>query len=484
MDINTWLTVVTIFIGIVTVLPKEERTLLQLKLYKAEYITFFIVLVGVIPFLILFPSIANRYPLFWKLTIHNGFHPANIAFAFFYLLFLWVIVRMVFLRPKARINEHIISFFRNALTEMQFPQFLSLFTKYTSPDLLRKDWDFYKEIVQHPDFLNGVSKFRPTYFNNLWDFFEDDKEFKLAFSPFLADPKSAYYIEIKANDGISTVLGNNPFLQSVIVTHLIKNRENGMLYIVSDQSKRIIRSEKGKSESIYLQPHQHVHTKGEEGYDLPLYYHIRFIWLMYDTAISNKVKTHSHIHTLFGGMIEEMISNLSQLEEDPVGEYPTNYHWLISKMFSAMNDWLIDFGGEHPNGEYENGTVKFEHIYFDSHSSYVDFIPSIMNFSCKALYKGLDEGKLEVKFVARKIYYGILTEYFSHRIHAEVKTSIEENVIKNIPKEYVESIVDLALDEAFANHFYAFRNKQFRGSGIDQQEQERLWKALNNYGLL
>lgn len=84
--------------------------------------------------------------------------------------------------------------------------------------------------------------------------------------------------------------------------------------MISDLSKKLIRSERGKSESIYLQPHPHVHTKGEEGYDLPLYYHIRFISLMYDNAITNKVDTHPHMHTLFGGMIEETVNNLPLME--------------------------------------------------------------------------------------------------------------------------------------------------------------------------
>src|SRR5258706_16094075 len=113
---------------------------------------------------------------------------------------------------------------------------------------------------------------------------------------------------------------------------------------------------------------------------------------MYSTTITNKIDTYPHMHTIYQGMVEEMINNLSSEDREKEGEYSTNYHWLIGEIFSAMNTWLEYFGEDHPLSEYEDGVAKFENIYFDTHSSYVVFIPSCMNFSCKAFYEGLVHG--------------------------------------------------------------------------------------------
>lgn len=482
MDINTWLTVVTIFIGVITVLPKEERTLLQLKLHKIEYALFFTLLFVVIPYLILFPQIAGRWPVLWNFTVKDGFNPGNIAFAIFYALFFWIIGRFLFLRPVGRVNSKIIDYLKNALTELPFPQFFSLFVKYSPSKLQLRDWEQYKEVVLQPEFLQGVSKHRPSFVNNLWGLL-DETDFKMVFKPFLTDPNSVYYGEIKGNDGSNSILSNSPFLNSILIKNLMKSRENGILYIISDFSKEQIRAEKSKIHSIYLQPHHYQHTQGEEGYDLPVYYHIRFIALMYSTAIINRVDTYPHMHTLFQGMIDEMIANLNSGAAEQDGEYPTNYHWLIGEVFSSASHWLNLFGSEHIKPG-DNVIPESDYIYFNKKSTYIDFIPSCLGFCLNSLYKGVEEHKINIQFVARMMYYNVLSEYFSHNLKEEMRSSIEENIIKNIPKGYIESILDLALDERFAGDFSQLKNKRF--SSVHKEEAEvqlRLWNYMQSHKL-
>ncbi|WP_127132499.1 hypothetical protein [Pseudoflavitalea rhizosphaerae] len=483
MDINTWLTVVTIFIGVITVLPKEERTLLQLKLHKAELLVFFALLFIAIPYLIFFPQVVGRWPWFRRFTIKEGFNPTNIAFGIFYGLFIWIVVRFLVIRPVGRVNGKIIDYFKNALTELPFPQFFSLFTKYSSPTLQKRDWHLYQEIILQPEFLQGMSKHRPAYVNNLWELL-DESDFKIVLKPFLTDTTSVYYEETKANDGSYTVLRNLPFLNSILVKNLLINRENGLLYLISDFSKEQLRAEKGKMHSIYLQSHYYQHTKGEEGYDLPVFYHIRFIALMYSTAITNKVDTYPHMHTLFEGMIDEMLTNLNVEIGNRDEEYPTNYHWLIGEIFSSASHWLNLFGSEHVKPG-NDAMPESDYIYFKKESTYIDFIPSCLGNCLRSLYKGVKENKINIKFVARMMYYSVLSEYFSHNLKNELRASIEENVIKNIPNEYVEQILDLALDERFAGDFSQFQNKCF--SSVHKEEVEvqlRLWNYMKSHQLI
>jgi len=476
MDINTWLTIVTIFIGVFTILPKEERILLQLKLHRIEYILFFILLFILIPYLILFPRIVARWPILSKFTMTNGFDSVDIAFSIFYVLFFWIIVRFLFMKPMGRVNNKIIEYFKNALTDLPFSQFFSLFTKYSSPKLQKKYWYLYKEIILQPEFLQGVIKHRPSFIYNLWELL-NEADFKVVFKPFLTDTESVYYEELKASDGSDSVLSNSPFLNSVIVKNLMRNRKNGLLSMISDFSKQQIRAEKGKPQSIYAQPHHYQHTRGEEGYDLPVYYHIRFVAMMYSTAIMNRVDTYPHMYTLYEGMIDEMIANLDHGSVDLKGEYPTNYHWLIGEIFSGANRWLELFGGEHikPGTDY---MPESDYIYFSIKSTYIDFIPSCLNFCLQSLYKGVDQKKINIKFVSQMMYYNVLSEYFSHNFKDEMRTSIEENVIKNIPKDYVEDILDFALKESFAGTFSNFQEKRFSSA---HKEEAQIQLRLHNF---
>ena len=68
---------------------------------------------------------------------------------------------------------------------------------------------------------------------------------------------------------------------------------------------------------------------------------------------------------------------------------------------------------------------------------------------------------------------------FSHDLKDEMSDSIEENVVKDIPREYLEAILELALDEKFAGSFFRSREKHFSGLNSEVLLQLRLWNFLN-----
>lgn len=482
MDINTWLTAVTIFFGALTILPKEERTLLKLKFHWTEYVSFAIILIFVIPCMILFPELAYRCPALNEFTTPKGFKPSNIAFGLFYILFLWLITRLVIVRPIGRINQSIVRYFKDLLNELSFPQFYSIFIRYAPARLYKKNWALYRQIIFSRDFLKGVAQSQPSFLNRIWDVINSKKDFKIAFQSFMLNPDSAYYYELKDNDGRDSVSDSSTFLQAVLVDNLIKNRKNGLLYVLSDFTKQHLLNESQKESSVYLQPHAYYHSKAEEGYDLPLYYHVRFIALMYGTAIEHKVNTHPHMHTLYASMIENMIANMRTEDANKHGEYPTNYHWIISEIFSSANRWLEVFTMQSPVEDGDETSPTYP--YFDPNSTYLDFIPSCLNFCCQALYKGLEQEKLSMHFVAAKMYYAIFSEYFRHDLKDEMRASIEENILKVVKKQYLPGILKLTLDEKFAMNYPAFKEKEFRGSAAEKKLLLRLWNYLNKYDLL
>jgi hypothetical protein len=475
MDINSWLTIITVLIAILAFFPKEERVLLQMKLPKMESFFIFVILFIVIPYLIYFPQFLARFPFLKTFTVPNGLAPANIAFGLFYVIFFWMMVTLLWRRPRIRSNAKIITYFEAILVEQPFAIFFSLFRKYSPEKLNEKNWFLYRNLILHPVFLEGISKLQPAYLLNHWQNLEGENELKQVLLPFLSNPKSAYYTEIKAHEGVSSLLKSSPLLQTILVTNLDSNLKNRLLPIMSDFVKSRIRLERGKGQSIYNAPHEFVHIRADEGYDLPIYYHLRFIHLLYATAITNKVEVSGNMYSLFEGFIREMLQNMDPSKDE--GEYPSNYHWLISEMFRSIDEWLEDFGGEHMAQE-DADYAETKYTCYNPNSVYVDFIPSFFNFSIQALYEGLEKGKVVVSFIARQYHYYMFSYYFSHYATEELKKSIEENVIQKIPENILEEVIDFTLDERFASNYHTLSQAYFRGSATDKQMQQRLHSVL------
>jgi hypothetical protein len=465
MDINGWLTVITVFTAIFALLPREDLVLSFQRTNKIEKWLVFAILLFVIPYLIVFPQLTGRWPELKKLGFSWGFAPANIAFALFFLCFLWLLLRLFFIKPNGKANSKTIEYYLELLSEKSFEEFFKIFTKYTSPKEINKNWNNFEEIVFQPKFLNGVSNYQPTYLLQFWDNFSSEEDFQSIFRLFLENQNSAYYKEIKEHWNSYSLLSDKPFLNNVLKDNLQQSIHNNLIPIVSDFALNHLHLEHDKT-SIYNQPHFYSKIREEEGYDLPIYYHIRFIGLLYSSAIRNKVdiSTLSHRNTnmqfIFSTMVNEMINNVQVNDENFNKEYPTNYHWLIGEIFSITVNWVSNFGND----------------YYSEKSSYNTFIPFSFSLSMDELYKGFERNKISQGFINSMIYYHMLSNYFDFSIKPDFKSSIEDEVISRIPEKHLKPILKFALNERFAINYENFVTGKF--GFLNKGEKEILDRLL------
>jgi hypothetical protein len=490
MDINSWLTIITVFIAVLAFFPNEERKLLEYKLGKIESGIILISLVVIIPYLILFPKLMNRIHFLKIFTVQNGIDPSSIAFGIFYIIFIWILIRLFWIRPKNRTNKDTIEYYTKLLSELPFNKFFSLFTRYTPDNISKKDLGLYEPILFNPVFLKGVVQHQPSYLSKNWSNYNNESDFRSLFSLFLADTHSAYYREIKENKDSNQVLANSPFLQTVLVKNLKQNIDNEIFPLMYDTIQTHLKAE--KLNSIYNQQHDYKFIREEQGYDLPIYFHIKFIGLLYSNAICNKTDIgtistfNGHMRTLLSEMIARMISNM-QVSKDSKKEYETNYHWLIAQTFDVISNWLELFGSEHPvyPEEYENGIRKFGYTFFEAKSTYKYFIPQCFANCLEKLYEGFEEGKITQEFINMRFHYDIMSYYYEWYAIDDIRTQIEEEIIAHIPQNILPKVLEYSLDEEYATHYSSFKEKKFHGVKKEELEiQKRLWSFLNKKDLL
>ena len=129
MDINGWLTIIAVFTAIFTFIPREDLKLSLLKIYRIEKWLIILSVIALIPFLILFPKLVEHWKCLKVFYINQGFEPSNIAFILFYTSFLWLIARLFWLKSTTKINDSIIDYYYELLSEKPFDEFFKLFTK-------------------------------------------------------------------------------------------------------------------------------------------------------------------------------------------------------------------------------------------------------------------------------------------------------------------------------------------------------------------
>lgn len=447
MDINGWLTVITVFTTIIALLPREDLFLRFHSIGRFEKIIFAFINIALIPFLIFFEKIVQRWSCFGAYTFSWGFDPKNIAFALFYLSFLWLLFHL-FSKPKHKSDKEIIDFFKEKLQEKSFEEFFKLFTKYTSKEKISENWEDYKEVLFQSKFLNKILEFRPSYLLQFWKQFNTENDFQSIFRLFLENPKSAYYSEIKEHWNSYSLLDDKPFLITILKDNIQQSIHNGILMVVNDHVSKHLLAEHDK-DSVYNQKHYHPLISENEGFDLPVYHHIRFIGLMYSSAIENRIDI-STMQTIYSSMVGQMIDNINVTNENTNNEYPTNYHWLINEIFNNQSHWLSSFADEGYRKERN----------FNKDSSYISFIPFSMSLCMSELYKGLKNRKITEEFLKRQIYHSILSKYFYQK-HNIIKSSIENEVIIKIPNELIKPIFQYALNLKFAINFDDLKNEKF-----------------------
>lgn len=459
MDINGWLTVITVFTAIFALVPRQELILSFHRSRSVEKWSIFILIIAVIPYLILFPKLANRSKFFRGFYVEWGVSPSTLAFLLFYFAFWLIIIRL--LKPqKASTDETTIKYFVELLSKQPFEEFFGLFTKYTSTKEIDRHWNAYTEIMFHPKFVRGILIYKTSFLLQFWSKFSTEEDFQSIFRLFLDNEQSAYYSEIREHWNSSSLLGDKPFLNTVLHSYLVQSIDNGVLIVLSDYVISHLQKEHGAT-SIYNQHHYYSRISENEGFELPLYYHILFVGFLYSTAIQNGVdistlsKRYTNMQSIYSNMIDKMIDNLVVNPEDELLEYPTNYHWLIGRIFSVNLDWL----------------TSFSQRYFSPQSSYIDFIPFSFSRCMAELFKGFERKKIKQDFINRMLYYYVLSDYLNptlssgndnYGLNKVMKLSIEQNIIECIPNEHLEPVLEFALNEKYALHYYNLVKGEFR----------------------
>lgn len=278
--------------------------------------------------------------------------------------------------------------------------------------------------------------------------FDSEKNFRNVMKALLNDTTSVYYQEVK--DYADKRLEDLPFLNDLIDVKLAKSLKYGILSIISDFTSKHL-NEDVNAKTLYNQKHIFLHDSSDEDFRLPMFTHIHFIGILYDNAIINKIDIEyygKNLSSIYSTMIERMIDKLSLEGIDINVEYPTNYHYLIGEIFSVCNHWFDLFNEE------EN---------FISGFSYTDYIAFNLRWCMEELYKAHEKHKITQKFMNSRIYYGILHFYFEIITKEELRDSIDQNIISQIPVKYLKPIFEFALDEKFALQYYQFCNSRFRG---------------------
>lgn len=478
MDVNGWLTVITVFAAVIALLPKED---LFVRFYGTSEILkwlFGIINLIIIPYLLFFEKIAQRCTFLEKCTFQWGIDPKNIAFALFYISFIWLLAHLLFSKPKAKTDEKFFNFFKELLNEKPFEEFFKLFTKYTSEKDISDNWPTYKDLIFKPKFLDGLLKSRLTYLLQFWKKFSNENDFQSIFRLFLENPNSAYYTELKEHYNSYSLLDDKPFLNTVIKENLKLSIDNGILMVFSDHVLTHLQKEHDQT-SIYNQKHYDPRIRKDEGFNLPVYYHIRFIGLLYNYLIENRVNISTMTDkttmlSYYPDIVSQMINNMNLVENIDI-EYPSNYHRLIGEIFSLQSNWLILFCDVYSR----------KPRYFDEKSSFVSFIPSSISDCLRELYKGLEDNRISTKFINHRAYDSIFVSYFYIRLDDKMRTSIEEEVIGKIPKKLIDPIFTYALDKRFAVKYSNFKEGNLtRGNRKEEEILNRLYDFLKDEDMI
>jgi hypothetical protein len=456
MDINTWLTIITVFIAIIALVPKDDLNLSLNSISKFEKILAVVLLLFVIPYLIYFENLTDIIAWLKVFTTTKGFASTNIAFSIFYVVFIWFLVRLFVFKSRIIIKPKYLEYLTDILNRKSFDEFFKLFTKYNSKIMISKNWDEYKNIILSPKFLNNVVVNKPTYLLQYWENFNVEDDFQQIFRLFMENPQSAYYSEIKNHWNSYELLEDNPFLKTIIKDNLSISIDNGILKCFADFVSNHLQQDYN-TKNFYIQEFQLARIQANQGWNLPVYFHIRFIGLLYSTAIKNKVDIsklshrYTNMQTIYSSIIGQLIGNISRDKIDLEKDYPSNNHWLISEIFSLQSEWLSSFGDKYSDKRY----------YFDETSSYVSFIPFSLHLCLKELYNGFRKNKISKDFLISKYYYNVLNHYFSHSLDRKMKESIEQEILLRIPQEIKDDVYDYAFDEKYAITFKDFKNNKF-----------------------
>jgi len=468
MIVTDWLTIIGIALAIFAIYPSTERTLISLKLYKLELWSIIIFLFFTL-YLIKFNEISNTLRFLQIFTVKWGFKSENWALIIFLLLLIYSAWRILFNISRCIPNEKTINYYIE-LIKLDFEEFIRLFFKYERKSGKLENYDTYKEIVFNPKFLSELSFRIPDYHNNLIKIMDNEK-FSLYFGQIINNDQSIFYKELSQNENSYLVEDYNEFLFELLHVNPGRFIDIGGLKLIRNWYLGHLQNEKIKAvHSIYNQSPELLIDNYKN--QLPLYFHIQFIELLYNEAIEQKIDIstlstkYTNMLTIFSAMIEKIVDNLNKeiIERNKNEEYPTNYHYLISKIFSTIGHWFDAF---------------IEEDKYNNNNSLVTFIPSCFGLCAEQLFKGYNKGLIRIDFVSEIYNYHLIDNYFSSKLETYLLSEINEKCIKIIPKEHIKKILNYCLNERLALSYYDFIKKEFLKPTLKKFEQTRLETLYN-----
>lgn len=468
MSIDSWLTTIGLLIAIIAFFPKPELKLLQLKLHIAELWGGLVVLIIILPFLIYFYALAARFPFLNFFTLRNGILPKNIAFVFLYSLIIWLVIRFVWLRPNKRYSQNILDYYLQLIKEVPFDVFFNIFRRYEDIDSIRRMWPKFHELFTQPLFLNGIIHYQPEFIYRNWECINSQEDFDQLLDLFINDHDSAYFKGIEGHWNSSTLIPYvSPLLNQLIGLQLRQSMKFGLIKYISKTGVSHLHREGFNSNSIYLQTPVFL-DHASEGIQLPVFFHVQFISLLYATSIDSGVDIEEfggkNMYTIYSTWIARIIENLKLSGRKFTEKDNSNYHWLISKMLDNAGDWLRFFS---ENEAYDN---KF--------CSYRKFIPGGLGLCFNEVYKGYQEELIPLNFVVQHLHHNVLSLYYNLRERPDLKALIEKQIISKIPQSIVISVFAFSLDEEFALIFDDFNSGHF--PSLQDQAEIDLVSRLRN----
>ncbi len=285
MSVSDWLTIIGIILAIFAIYQSTERTLISLKLFKGERWIIILSLFFTL-YLIKFHEISDTLKFLQIFTVEWGFKSENWALIIFILILTYSAWRILFNVSRCLPNEKAINYYA-VLIKLNFEEFIRLFFKYERKSEKLENYETYKKIIFNPKFLSEISFRIPDYHNKLIQKMDNEK-FSLYFGQVINNKESIFYKELSQNDNSYLVQDYNEFLFELL--HLNPGRfiDIGGLKLIRNWYLKHLQNEKIKAlHSIYNHSPELLIDNYKN--QLPLYFHIQFIGLLYNEAIDQKI---------------------------------------------------------------------------------------------------------------------------------------------------------------------------------------------------
>ncbi|MXV52459.1 hypothetical protein GS399_15900 [Pedobacter sp. HMF7647] len=476
MGVSEWFTVFSLVLAVYALYSSDERAVIRLKLGSYDpFLLLFTILTILV--LIKYDALLIHFRALNAFRIASGFHSNNWALLILLILFSyfgWKLYKIPNQLPKTEL----INLYRKIMRR-NFDRFFNLFNKYELRASDKEYFDSYKTIIFDPVFIE--SNTNDPYFYIEYLGIIDNASFAIFFKHLINNNNSIFYKELRSNNDSYLVNEDNVLLWKLLHEKPAMLIQIGGLKIIKDWYLVHLQNEKIKGfQSLYNQQTDQIIDDLELHF--PLYLHILFIQLLYQESIAQKVDMdtvanhYGNMQSIFSNMLEKCIEGIDSYNYSSIqaSEYPTNYHFLIGKIFDVTEQWIRSFNKDKS---------------YVSNSSYVGFFPLCMRLCINELIKGLKVNVISMDFLCRMIHYHLLAIYYMHDLKEPIRKEIEDTCIAELPAEIIEPLFDYSLDEEYALSFNSFAAGDFShphpgDSGREDIIIERLYKVLVRNNLI